>query len=168
MFVTLKKQMLIMLLLVLTSAVPMAAHADLGSGILQGTVLDALCTGEGIAEADVHVEGPETVSVTTDDNGCYIFNSLTEGSYSLLVIASGYSSITVVDVRVIADVSATLDLSILPENFCGWDWEWISGESDGDVDGVELADFAVRSDFFNRLPEFADEFGRNDCPLCSQ
>jgi hypothetical protein len=88
---------------------PQRAQSALGSGQLEGTVLDS--TGAAVAKATVTVRNQDTgVSVTqpTDDIGHFIFLYLVPGSYQVSIQRSGFETLALKDVVVRVGTTVTL------------------------------------------------------------
>lgn len=83
-------------------------------GRIKGKVVD-LQTGEGLIGANVVVVGT-TTGANTDANGEFLLQNLEAGVYSLKASYVGYKSITLLDVRVNADLTAYVSIQLPSED----------------------------------------------------
>ena len=83
-------------------------------GRIKGKVVD-LQTGEGLIGANVVVVGT-TTGANTDANGEFLLQNLEAGVYTLKASYVGYKSITLLDVRVNADLTAYVSIQLPSED----------------------------------------------------
>ena len=84
-------------------------------GGIQGTVTDS--TGAAVIGADVTVKSADTGlvrTVTTNDQGDYIFNELPLGSYSVSVSKSGFGTRVTTGITVAVSVNTRADVQLVP------------------------------------------------------
>ncbi len=81
-----------------------------GVGILSGTVCNSEDSGA-IEEASVTIVEPD-LTVTTDEDGYYYFESVPAGTYTLKVKAATYLDETVTDVEILPNSEVTKDVAL--------------------------------------------------------
>jgi len=100
------------------------------TGSISGTVTDDGVPATAISGATVVVEGT-ALSATTDTLGDYTIGQIPEGTYDVTASASGFSSATVPDVGVWADIDSGVNFALTPDETPAGDTTapWISDVS---------------------------------------
>jgi hypothetical protein len=132
---------------------PRATHAQVGLGVLTGTVIDA-ADQKPIPDAVVTATSPAAQGeqvVVTDSAGLYRIPALPGGKYSIRVDKETYKPFVRGEIMVRADTTLRVNVELLPEALKGEQVTVVARPPTVDV-GSSTTSTSISSDFTRRIP----------------